>query len=60
MNFPYMAPYALGTLTIWVEKNKPAGIGMNDRQFAWLCELNRHIKKDFNGIPISFIDAPKV
>ena len=58
-----MLPYAkmmfdLRSLAFWVETNKPTQIEMNDGQYAWFADLSRANKRDFNGIPIVFTDAP--
>jgi hypothetical protein len=59
MNLPYgKMMFDLRGLAAWAETNKPTQIEMNDGQYAWYAHLSRANRKDFNGIPIVFTDAP--
>jgi hypothetical protein len=53
--------FDLRDLRFWVadQKVKPAQIEMNDGQYAWIAQLCHASKKDFEGIPIVFTDAPQ-
>ena len=58
MNFPYPVPFALITLTKWIERVNAEWVGMTDRQYAFYCNIVRCNKKDVNGVPIKFLNAP--
>jgi hypothetical protein len=51
--------FSLAQLQLWVETWKPKQIAMTDGQFAHYAQLCKEIKRDFNNIPIVFIDAPQ-
>lgn len=60
MNFPYRSPFEIRTLAGWAALHNPSVIGMNDSQYAWYARMIAHsLRRDFNGIPIEFLDAPK-
>ena len=64
MKFPYNAPFALPFFIAWCAENFVTSapgqtLELTDRQYSWLCDLTRTIPKDFAGIPIVFLDAPK-
>jgi hypothetical protein len=58
MNFPYRAPFQLATLVDWVARLNPSDIGMNDSQYAWYASMMKVNKRDVDGVPIRFLDAP--
>jgi len=59
MNLPYCAPFTLGDIENWVAVNRPAEVGMNDRQYAYYAALMSVNTRDIKGVPIAFLDAPK-
>ena len=59
MPFPYVPPtFNVLTMRVWVQQNRPLTIDLNDSQYSWLSSLMRACPRDFDGVPIRFLDAP--
>lgn len=59
MNFPYRKGFRLQTLYEWIDLAKPQSIGMTDSQYAWYTLLMGENKREVNGVPVTFVDAPR-
>ena len=59
MNFPWPPPFALQTLRDWITLTRPLSIFMTDKQYAHFCTLLGKNVKEFESIPICFLDAPQ-
>jgi hypothetical protein len=63
MIFPFQVTlvraFTLAEMQLWAENTRPECIEMTDRQYKHYAELCTKNKKDFNGIPIVFLDTPQ-
>ena len=57
-HFPH-PPFTLLQLNDWISLYRPLTIEMDDRQYAHLAVLMSFNPKEYRGIPIQFVDAPK-
>ena len=51
--------FTLADMNLWAAAVNPSQIEMTDEQYAHYANLCRANRKDFNGIPIVFLDAPQ-
>jgi len=64
MKFPFehphpRFPYSRLQLDDWVKLHMPTTIEMTDRQYCHLADLMSYNPKEYRGIPIKFVNAPK-
>jgi hypothetical protein len=59
MNLPFIPPFNEDILAAWCFRYTPATIEMTDKQYSHFAGIMRGSRKEFRGIPIEFIDAPK-
>jgi hypothetical protein len=52
--------FNLPLLHLLIERDRPLSIEMTDKQYAQYTNLIKTNKRDVEGVPIVFVDAPKV
>lgn len=57
--FPYKTPFSLRILQGWLLLNKPEQIGMRDFQYSWFAQMVGENRREFEGVPTVFLDAPR-
>jgi hypothetical protein len=58
MRFQY-DNFTLTNLDAWIGLVRPISIEMTDHQYSVLTGILRKLVKEYKGIPIHFVDAPK-
>ncbi len=59
MRFPH-DNFTITSLDAWMRLTLPLAIEMTDHQYSQLVSLLGANVKDYKGIPIHFVDAPKL
>ena len=60
MRNPFPVPFPMSAFHEWTHGARPTQIEMDDQEYAHFAALVGKNAKDYRGVPIVFLDAPKV